>query len=140
MSNMIDMLINSIVTKTIDSKNDKQEQSNLKNKTITIKKGVVMKLTDIENNIIEKYGEELKDKPVKEVVKIVTRAVFDEISEALAKKETISIYKFGRFYPYFVAGREGFNHATKKPYKSKDKYVPKFEPSDGLKEKVAPID
>ena len=135
MSNMIDMLVSSIMSKT-----NKQEESNKIPDTATvIIKGVVMKLQDIEQNILNKYSDEIEKAQPKEAVKIIVKAVFNEITEALTRKDTVQIYKFGRFYPDFIQGRKGFNHAIGKEYVSKDKYAPKFEPSDVLKEKVAPV-
>ena len=139
MGNMIDMLVNSIMDKTINKSNNKEEQPKEITKTVIIK-GIVMKIADIEQNILDKYSEEIEKAQPKEAVKIIVRAVFDEITEALTRKDTVQIYKFGRFYPDFVQGRKGFNHAIGKEYVSKDKYAPKFEPSDVLKEKVAPVD
>jgi len=65
------------------------------------------------------------------------KAIFEKIVEEVANGNAVSIYKFGTFSPRFQKGREGFNNAIGKPFKSEDKYVPKFEVSDSFKERVA---
>ena len=62
--------------------------------------------------------------------------LFDEISNALAIKESITIVGFGKFSISDRASRDGINPSSGERIKIPSKIVPVFKASKTLKEKV----
>ncbi len=65
------------------------------------------------------------------------KAFTDAITEALVKKEDVSLVGFGSFTAALQKGKEGKVPGTDKTYKTEDKMVPKFKAGKGLKDRVA---
>jgi len=63
-------------------------------------------------------------------------AFIDAVTEALAKKEKVTLIGFGTFSVVKRAARTGRNPSTGKPMQIPEKNVPKFSPGTNLKEKV----
>jgi len=63
-------------------------------------------------------------------------AFTDAITEALAKKEDVSLLGFGSFTTALQKGKSGKVPGTDKTYTTEDKYVPKFKAGKSLKSKV----
>ncbi len=59
------------------------------------------------------------------------------VEKALSEKQTIELVGFGKFETVFQKGKTGKVPASNKTYKTADKYVPKFKPGKGLKDRVA---
>lgn len=64
-------------------------------------------------------------------------AFVDSVSDALAKKEKVTLIGFGTFSVVTRAARTGRNPSTGAPMDIPAKDVPKFSPGTSLKEKVA---
>jgi len=64
-------------------------------------------------------------------------ALIESVSEALAKKEKVTLIGFGTFSVVTRAARTGRNPSTGEPMDIPAKDVPKFSPGTQLKEKVA---
>lgn len=64
-------------------------------------------------------------------------AFIDSISDALAKKEKVTLIGFGTFSVVTRAARTGRNPSTGDPMEIPAKDVPKFSPGTSLKDKVA---
>ncbi|MDY0093324.1 MAG: HU family DNA-binding protein [Candidatus Vecturithrix sp.] len=64
-------------------------------------------------------------------------AFIESISEALAKKEKVTLIGFGTFSVVTRASRTGRNPSTGEPMEIPAKDVPKFSPGTSLKDKVA---
>lgn len=67
----------------------------------------------------------------------VLSALLEEITEAIAKGDTVSILGFGSFKAVPRAAREGRNPQTGKKIKIKATTVPKFTAGATLKQSVA---
>jgi DNA-binding protein HU-beta len=61
----------------------------------------------------------------------------ESVSDALAKKEKVTLIGFGTFSVVTRAARTGRNPSTGKAMEIPAKDVPKFSPGTSLKEKVA---
>jgi DNA-binding protein HU-beta len=64
-------------------------------------------------------------------------AFMQGVSEALARKEKVTLIGFGTFSVVKRAARTGRNPSTGQPMQIPAKDVPKFSPGTSLKEKVA---
>ena len=64
------------------------------------------------------------------------KAFTDAVTEALAKREEVSLIGFGSFTAAFQKGKTGKVPGTDKTYTTQDKYVPKFKAGKGLKDRV----
>lgn len=64
-------------------------------------------------------------------------AFIEGVSDALAKKEKVTLIGFGTFSVVTRAARTGRNPSTGEPMDIAAKDVPKFSPGTTLKEKVA---
>ena len=64
-------------------------------------------------------------------------AFMQSVSEALARKEKVTLIGFGTFSVVKRAARTGRNPSTGQPMEIPAKDVPKFSPGTSLKEKVA---
>jgi DNA-binding protein HU-beta len=65
------------------------------------------------------------------------KAVSDAITEALVKKEEVSLIGFGSFSAGLQKGKSGKVPGTDNTYTTQDKMVPKFKAGKGLKDRVA---
>ncbi|GAK49665.1 bacterial nucleoid protein Hbs [Candidatus Moduliflexus flocculans] len=63
-------------------------------------------------------------------------AFVDSVSDALTKKEKVTLIGFGTFSVVTRKARTGRNPSTKKPMEIPAKDVPKFSPGTSLKEKI----
>lgn len=63
-------------------------------------------------------------------------AVFDTITQAMKKNDTVTLIGFGSFVVRERAARDGRNPQTGKPMKIKASKVPAFKAGKGLKEAV----
>ncbi len=61
--------------------------------------------------------------------------IFDEMSEALASNGTVDISGFGKFELFYRKERMGYNPSTKEKMEIPSSNVPKFRPSQTLKNK-----
>jgi len=61
-------------------------------------------------------------------------AFTEAVTEALAKKEDVSLIGFGSFIATLQKGRSGKIPGTDKTYQTEDKYVPKFKAGKNLKD------
>ena len=82
---------------------------------------------------------------VKEVAKVVgtkkeaqaaVDCVFESITKALKKKDTVTLVGFGTFKVNRRKARKGRNPQTGEEIKIKAKRVPKFTPGKGLRDAV----
>jgi len=64
-------------------------------------------------------------------------AFIESVSDALAKKEKVTLIGFGTFSVVTRAAREGRNPSNGETMQIPAKDVPKFSPGTNLKEKVA---
>ena len=64
------------------------------------------------------------------------KAFTDAVTEALAKKEDVSLVGFGTFAASLQKGKSGKVPGTDKTYTTEDKMVPKFKAGKGLKDRV----
>jgi DNA-binding protein HU-beta len=64
-------------------------------------------------------------------------AFIESVTDALSKKEKVTLIGFGTFSVVTRAARTGRNPSTGKPMDIPAKDVPKFSPGTNLKEKVA---
>jgi DNA-binding protein HU-beta len=64
-------------------------------------------------------------------------AFIESVSDALAKKEKVTLIGFGTFSVVTRKARTGRNPSTSEPMEIPAKDVPKFSPGTNLKEKVA---
>ncbi|MDY0116412.1 MAG: HU family DNA-binding protein [Sulfurimonadaceae bacterium] len=65
------------------------------------------------------------------------KAFTDAVTEALIKKEEVSLVGFGNFAVALQKGKSGKVPGTDKTYTTQDKMVPKFKAGKGLKDRVA---
>ncbi len=65
------------------------------------------------------------------------KAFTEAVTEALVKKEDVSLVGFGSFTTVLQKGKSGKVPGTNKTYTTSDKMVPKFKAGKGLKERVA---
>jgi len=65
------------------------------------------------------------------------KAFTDAVTEALIKKEEVSLVGFGNFAAALQKGKSGKVPGTDKTYTTQDKMVPKFKAGKGLKDRVA---
>ena len=64
------------------------------------------------------------------------KAFTEAVSEALVKKEDVSLVGFGNFTTVLQKGKTGKIPGTDKTYTTSDKMVPKFRAGKSLKERV----
>ena len=64
-------------------------------------------------------------------------AVFDQITDALKRREKVSITGFGNFEARYSAARTARNPRTGEPVDVAARYSPKFKAGKGLKDSVA---
>jgi DNA-binding protein HU-beta len=64
------------------------------------------------------------------------KAFTDAVTEALVKKEDVSLVGFGSFTTVLQKGKTGKVPGTDKTYTTSDKMVPKFKAGKGLKDRV----
>jgi DNA-binding protein HU-beta len=64
------------------------------------------------------------------------KAFTEAITEALVKKEDVSLVGFGSFTTVLQKGKTGKVPGTNKTYTTSDKMVPKFKAGKNLKERV----
>jgi len=64
------------------------------------------------------------------------KAFTDAVTEALVKKEDVSLVGFGSFTTVLQKGKSGKVPGTDKTYTTSDKMVPKFKAGKGLKDRV----
>lgn len=64
------------------------------------------------------------------------KAFTEAVTEALAKKEDVSLVGFGTFAASLQKGKSGKVPGTDKTYTTEDKMVPKFKAGKGLKDRV----
>jgi len=65
------------------------------------------------------------------------RAFTDAVTDALIKKEEVSLVGFGSFAATLQKGKSGKVPGTDKTYTTQDKMVPKFKAGKGLKDRIA---
>jgi len=65
------------------------------------------------------------------------KAFTDAVTEALVKKEDVSLVGFGSFGAALQKGKSGTVPGTDKTYTTQDKDVPKFKAGKTLKDRVA---
>jgi len=65
------------------------------------------------------------------------KAFTEAVTQALIKKEDVSLVGFGSFEASLQKGKSGKVPGTDKSYTTKDKMVPKFKAGKGLKDRVA---
>lgn len=65
------------------------------------------------------------------------KAFTEAVTEALVKKEDVSLVGFGNFSASLQKGKSGKVPGTDKSYTTEDKIVPKFKAGKGLKDRVA---
>ena len=65
------------------------------------------------------------------------KAFTSAVTEALVKKEDVSLVGFGSFTAALQKGKSGKVPGTNKTYTTQDKMVPKFKAGKGLKDRVA---
>ncbi len=63
-------------------------------------------------------------------------ALVESFTQVLEKKDEISLVGFGSFSAAFQKGKSGKVPGTDKTYTSEDKYVAKFKPGKGLKDRI----
>ena len=83
--------------------------------------------------LVQSTGEYKTKAEADKAIKAFTGA----ITEALSKKEDVSLVGFGTFVSTLQKGKSGKVPGTDKTYKTKDKMVPKFKAGKGLKDSVA---
>jgi DNA-binding protein HU-beta len=67
---------------------------------------------------------------------IAIKAFTEAVTEALVKKEEVSLVGFGSFTATLQKGKSGKVPGTDKTYSTDDKMVPKFKPGKSLKDSV----
>jgi len=82
--------------------------------------------------LVQKTGEYKSKAEAEKAIKAFTVAV----TEALSKKEDVSLVGFGSFVTTLQKGKSGKVPGTNKTYTTKDKTVPKFKVGKGLKDAV----
>jgi DNA-binding protein HU-beta len=82
--------------------------------------------------LVQKTGEYKSKAEAEKAIKAFTVAV----TEALSKKEDVSLVGFGSFVTTLQKGKSGKVPGTNKTYTTKDKTVPKFKAGKGLKDAV----
>ena len=65
------------------------------------------------------------------------KAFTDAVTEALVKKEDVSLVGFGSFSAALQKGKSGTVPGTNKTYTTQDKMVPKFKAGRILKDRVS---
>jgi len=83
-------------------------------------------------NLVQECGNYKTKKEAETAIKAFTEAV----TEALAKKEKVSLVGFGNFHAVFQKGKSGKVPGTDKTYTTEDKYVPKFQAGKILKSRT----
>lgn len=71
-----------------------------------------------------------------EVAELVIEAVFDEIAEAMVKREEVAIHGFGKFITRPYGERNCYNPITSEMIMLKPSVVPVFKPGPKLRNKV----
>ncbi len=82
--------------------------------------------------LVQSTGDYATKTEAEKAIKAFTGAV----TEALTKKEDVSLVGFGSFVATLQKGKSGKVPGTDKTYKTKDKMVPKFKAGKGLKDSV----
>ena len=83
--------------------------------------------------LVQKCGDYKTKVEAESAIKAFTEAV----TEALVKKEDVSLVGFGSFASALQKGKSGKVPGTSKTYTTADKMVPKFKAGKGLKDRVA---
>ncbi len=83
--------------------------------------------------LVQKCGDYKTKVEAESAIKAFTEAV----TEALVKKEDVSLVGFGSFASALQKGKSGKVPGTDKTYTTSDKMVPKFKAGKGLKDRVA---
>ncbi len=83
--------------------------------------------------LVQKSGDYKTKLEAEKAVNAFTLAVTD----ALAKKDDVSLVGFGSFTAALQKGKSGKVPGTDKTYTTQDKMVPKFKAGKGLKDRVA---
>ena len=65
------------------------------------------------------------------------KAFTEAVTQALVKKDDVSLVGFGGFAATLQKGKSGKVPGTDKTYTTQDKMVPKFKAGKGLKDRVA---
>lgn len=89
-----------------------------------------MNKTDLVSEVVEKAGLTKKDSEG------VVNAIFDGISEALAKGDKVQLVGFGTFEVRERQAREGRNPSTGETIQIAAQKVPAFKPGKALKDQV----
>jgi len=89
-----------------------------------------MNKSELVHQVVEQTGHPAK------VVGAVVDAVFDRISEAVARGEPAAFVGFGTFTAVARPGRTGRNPQTGEALQISGRTVPKFTPGSGFKAKV----
>ena len=82
--------------------------------------------------LVQSCGDYKTKADAEKAIKAFTCAV----TEALVKKEDVSLVGFGTFTSVLQKGKTGKVPGTDKTYTTADKMVPKFKAGKGLKERV----
>jgi len=82
--------------------------------------------------LVQKHGDYKTKADAEAAIKAFTEAV----TEALVKKEDVTLVGFGSFTSALQKGKSGTVPGTDKTYTTKDKMVPKFKAGKGLKDRV----
>ncbi len=89
-----------------------------------------MKKSDLVSAVAKKTGLTVKD--TEEAI----NGLFEEITDAMAKKDKVTLVGFGTFSTSDRAARDGVNPATGAKIKISARTVPVFKAGKALKEKV----
>jgi DNA-binding protein HU-beta len=82
--------------------------------------------------LVQKHG----DYKTKADAEAAIKAFTDAVTEALVKKDDVTLVGFGSFTSALQKGKSGTVPGTDKTYTTKDKMVPKFKAGKGLKDRV----
>jgi len=82
--------------------------------------------------LVQSCGEYKTKAEAERAIKAFTEAV----TEALVKRENVSLVGFGTFSSVLQKGKTGKVPGTDKTYTTEDKMVPKFKAGKGLKDRV----
>lgn len=88
---------------------------------------------DLEEAVFKKFGNKLETKRLSEEL---VKFVFETMFAKLAKREEVSISRFGKFSIQKRKARTGVNPQTQEKIKIPATHVVKFKPTLSLKEKV----
>ena len=108
---------------------------NIKNKQHNTPKGMIKRRL-IMNKIELKKAVSAKTGATQKDIEPILDAIFDVITEELAKKESVSIVGFGKFETTDREAREGRNPKTGEPIAIAAASFPKFKAYGALKEAI----